>query len=120
MKWFIHSPKKKSHGYDALAKQVIRPCRYWNGPRDKQGYGRVHVRLPDGRVVDRASRLVFYQTHGILPRGSVVKHACGNVACVEPSHLILGLPDSIALETVANPKHWYRYKPKNERAARVY
>ncbi len=109
--WFILSPKRGPRGYDALAKQVVRPCKEWMGPRDKQGYGRVSFRLPDGRIVNRASRLVFYQTYGILPKGCVVKHSCGNVGCVEPSHLILGLPDSTALETMANSKRWYRLSP---------
>src|SRR5207249_9448355 len=102
--WFKHIPKSGRRRYDALAKDAVRPCKMWRGKRDKQGYGRVHLRLPDGKIVERAHRLVFYKTSGILPKGCVVKHACGKVGCVEPSHLILGLPDSTALETVANPK----------------
>ncbi len=111
MQWFMHSPKNGPHGYDALAKQVVRPCKEWTGPRDKQGYGRVFFRLPDGRIVNRASRLVFYKTSGILPKGCVVKHTCGNVGCVEPSHLVLGVPNSDALALVAQPKKWIQLSP---------
>jgi len=110
MQWFIHSPKGGPRGYDALSREVVRPCKKYTGHRDKQGYGRTHFRLPDGRIEERAHRLVFYKTYGILPRGCVVKHTCGNVGCVEPSHLILGVPDSTALETVAKPKQWYRFR----------
>jgi len=110
MQWFKRIPKGGPREYDALAKEAVRPCKEYTGRRDRQGYGRIRFRLPDGRIEQRAHRLVFYKTSGILPRGCVVKHTCDNVGCVEPSHLILGLPDSTALETVANPKQWYRVK----------
>ncbi len=111
MQWFTLSPKRGSRGYDALAKDVVNSCVMWKGKQDKQGYGRVRFLLPDGRIVERAHRFVFYQTYGILPKGCVVKHRCDNVACVEPSHLILGLPSSNALDSVARAKHWYRLLP---------
>ncbi len=119
MRWFIRSPKSGPRGYDALAREVVRPCKMWVGERDKQGYGRTSFRLPDGRTVDRAHRRVFYQTHGFLPKDCVVKHTCGNVGCVESSHLILGLPDSTALEIVANPKKWYQLSPSELSGLRV-
>ncbi len=111
MQWFIHSPKGGPRGYDALAKEVVRPCREWTGFRDRHGFCRVHFRLPDGRIESYASRLAFFKAFSILPKGSVVRHLCGNLSCVEPTHLILGVPSSDALETVAKTKQWYRLSP---------
>ena len=111
MWWFVRSPKSGHHGYDALAREVVRPCKEWTGFRDRHGFCRVHFRLPDGRVETYASRLAFFKAFGVLPKGSVVRHRCGNLSCVEPSHLILGVPPSDAFETVAQAKQWYRTTP---------
>src|SRR5713226_6632118 len=104
MHWFTLSPKRGPRGYDALVKQVDRPCKMWNGRIDRQGWGRTHFILPDGRRESFAHRVAFFKAFGELPRGSVVKHICGHFACIEPSHLVLGVPSSEALAMVTKPK----------------
>src|SRR5437879_6384437 len=111
MMWFARTRTDGSRGYDALAKEIVRPCVLWKGKRDRQGYGRTHFLMPDGRVEYRAHRVVFFKANGFLPQDCVLKRLCGNLLCVELSHMILGLPSSNALEKVANAKRWYRLSP---------
>lgn len=111
MQWFKQVRKSGSRGYDTLAKQVIRPCRMWIGPIDKQGWGRTRFILPDGRVETFAHRVAFFKASGTLPRGSVVKHVCGHFACIEPAHLVIGVPPSKALEMSKSRKKWYQLSP---------
>lgn len=51
------------------------------------GYAR--VKLAGGKYV-RAARLVYTLTHGPIPDGLVVCHACDYPPCVNPNHLWVG------------------------------
>lgn len=61
-------------------------CLEWQGPTDKDGYGRRGSRLGE----KRAHRHAYSLKHGPIPEGAVVRHACDNPLCCNPEHLVLG------------------------------
>lgn len=61
-------------------------CWTWNGHRDKDGYGTLRV----GRTQMRAHRFSYELHNGPIPDGELVRHACDNPPCCNPSHLGLG------------------------------
>ena len=71
-----------------MTESTALPCLIFDGSLDKDGYGLVWVRLPDGRVIQRAHQLAFYLDRGYLP--PVVRHTCDIPACMEPAHLLAG------------------------------
>lgn len=60
-------------------------CWAWVGSVGKRGHGRVN----HGRKVQYAHRLAYKTYHGKEADG-LVRHLCGNAACVRPSHLADG------------------------------
>ena len=62
-------------------------CLVWQGARDKNGYGIIQV---DGRP-EKVHRVVWFISHGPIPRGLVVRHAvCDNPPCCRLEHLAIG------------------------------
>lgn len=59
-------------------------CWIWQGPRDRQGYGRCSGGHTRGSVL--AHRAAFFLTHDYWP--PVVSHLCHNPLCCNPAHLI--------------------------------
>ena len=57
-------------------------CKLWDGPKRKDGYGRMGLEL--------AHRVVFAVANGPIPKNLVVRHSCDNKLCVNLNHLSLG------------------------------
>lgn len=59
------------------------PCRFFMGPRDRDGYGIAGKR-------GRLHRWVWEQVNGPIPPGMHVLHRCDNPPCFRLDHLFLG------------------------------
>ena|SRR3990167_760739 len=67
----------------------VRPegnCIVWIGRRNRRNYGIISYK---GRTT-RAHRIAYALTHGELPAGVFVCHACDNPPCIHPDHLWVG------------------------------
>ncbi len=58
-------------------------CWIWTGHVDAWGYGRINVR----KRCALAHRESYLASVGPIPDGLVLRHLCGNPACVNPEHL---------------------------------
>ena len=61
-------------------------CWKWNGGHIPSGYGSFSVK----NIQRGAHRVMYLVANGELPPGLVVRHACNNKGCVNPSHLSVG------------------------------
>jgi hypothetical protein len=61
-------------------------CWLWDRGTDWDGYGIIKR----NRTSHRAHRLMWTQTHGPIPEGTLVCHTCDIPSCVNPDHLFLG------------------------------
>ena len=61
----------------------INTCSWWQGAKDRDGYGQVGV---GGKMV-MVHRLVYEQLVGPIPEGLHIDHLCYNPACVNIEHL---------------------------------
>ena len=70
------------------------PCRLWQGPVDRYGYGvlagRGKVHSANHQPQTRVHRWVWEMANGPIPAGLVVRHRCDNRPCYRLSHLELG------------------------------
>lgn len=82
-------------------------CWTWNGPFDRNGYGRTS----DGQRPMYAHRLAWEQVNGPIPDGLYVLHRCNNPPCVRPDHLYLGTALDNAIDRRGNRRpHRANYK----------
>lgn len=79
-------------------------CWEWQAGKHSGGYGLFHLsRL--GRST-QAHRVAYELTHGEIPAGMCILHACDNPPCVNPSHLRLGTQAENRADCVAKGRHW--------------
>lgn len=70
-------------------------CWPWLAGRHPEGYGAMGWPRPDNERVQttKAHRIAFWLTHGRVPdikKGRLIRHACGEASCCNPSHLVEG------------------------------
>ncbi len=78
-------------------------CWLWTGARYPRGYGNFNVH-GRGRP---AHRVAWELTHGPIPDGRLVCHACDNPGCVRPDHLFLGTQSDNMCDMAAKGRHAY-------------
>jgi len=78
-------------------------CWEWTAYRAHFGHGRIRI---DG-ISEGSHRVAWELTHGPIPEGMCVLHACDNPPCCNPSHLWLGTQSE-------NIKDMYRKKRGRE------
>lgn len=61
-------------------------CHEWQGGKLTDGYGSFRFENKSWP----AHRWIWVQSHGAIPKGSVVRHKCDNPPCVNIEHLELG------------------------------
>lgn len=83
-------------------------CWIWIGPRNSNGYGRIHWQ---GRK-QYVHRLVYELAHGPLQKAIEVCHDCDNPACVRPDHLFPGAHKDNMADMVTKGRHPSQTQPE--------
>ena len=83
------SEKVKARFWDKVNKAD--GCWEWKGGVDRDGYGRLRVRTPDGgHKTFLVHRIAWELSFGTIKDGLWVLHHCDNRKCCRPEHLHLG------------------------------
>lgn len=73
-------------------------CLIWQGSLNEYGYGKM---VNESGKLRSVHRIAWELYHGPIAAKLSVSHTCGNLACIEPDHLILTTPQerySVALK----------------------
>lgn len=88
--------------------QVTESCHIWTGAKSN-GYGAFGL---EGKTYP-AARVAYFIATGQDPDDARVSHTCGNTACVNPEHLLLGMNKSNPVGT-ATQAHVGHRRPTGE------
>lgn len=105
----MKNPTRTAKSLDALTPDFIlkrsvemsNGCIEWQGPRDKDGYGRVYF---DYKTYP-TSRLMARLVYGEPEPGMFALHSCDNPPCVNPQHLRWGTPKENTQDSVRKGRH---------------
>ncbi len=79
-------------------------CWEWQGRVNQYGYGLLDIPGSGGKQIG-AHRAAWIASHGEIPAGLVVCHACDNRKCCNPDHLMLGTIAANNMDMVAKGRH---------------
>jgi len=92
--------------YTYVDKRGPDECWTWTGTVKKHGYGQFWF---NGKP-DRAHRVSYTLSNGEIPAGLLIRHACDNKLCVNPTHLLTGTVKDNAQDAVERD-----LRPRGER-----
>lgn len=75
-------------------------CWEWNSKTMNCGYGLIHIKRNNKKILMRAHRLSWEIEYGAIPQGVFICHHCDNRKCVRPSHLFPGTAKDNVLDMV--------------------
>jgi hypothetical protein len=79
-------------------------CWPWQGAASTRvGGNRGVLNLPGSRKQILATRVIFEDLHGYLPK--VVRHSCDNPICVNPGHLLPGTQLENTRDSIERGRH---------------
>lgn len=88
-------------------------CWEWQGATYTKGHGAIaRGRRSEGMVATH--RAAWELTHGPIPEGMVVCHACDNPPCCNPNHLFLGTLAANNADCTAKGRQHRGYKLSDE------
>ena len=85
-------------------------CWLWQAGVNARGYGRIG--WGDRHSVALAHRVAWELTHGAIPAGKHVLHACDIPACVNPAHLRLGTDADNMRDMLERGRSWMQRRPE--------
>lgn len=98
-KGFIKVPLEERF-WSKVNKSGPNGCWLWTGANDG-GYGQIWV---NGRN-EKAHRIAWLLTHGVIPEGKMACHTCDNPPCVNPAHIFWGTMSDNILDAVNKGRH---------------
>ena len=84
-------------------------CWLFGGTKDKDGYGRLNVRIDGKHTSVRAHKVVWESLHGPLAKHLTLDHLdCLDKSCCNPDHLEpVTRRENSRRSQMRNPRNWY-------------
>lgn len=74
-------------------------CWLWMGKKNEKGYGIFYT--PDNPNLRAHHYSWMLHGNGEVPEGLLLRHSCDTPSCVNPKHLLLGLPEDNSFDMVS-------------------